>query len=617
MKSVLRFSFAFSMGFAVCAEAVEFPSNGGDLASAESWGGTVPSGEAVSLPKSGTYTASANVAFGVMDVSAPQITFALAGSETSAGNVSCASFSLESKNMDVSFSSGNFAASGDFSLGSTNATIDAKYNTLTLKNGASIEVGGKAYISNKKKRNTLKVTEKSSMEITDNLIMGVNANGENRIEITSGGRLSVKGDFHDGSFSSAKNKVLASTANSVVIQGEGSKLSVEGALFAGAVYADNSVTVSDGAVLENGYRIFVGSATTVTNTVMEICNGSTITGTMLAVGEGATGSVFRVTGDSQALFSGEIYLGGYNYGGVTNVLEVENSDFTCKDLIIGKQTASYASSFRLSGPRANLAITRSNVSRYPLFTAGSGHEFVLDGATWHHSDINLQFDTAAENCSLRLENGAVFVTDGGFYSGTNSAHSCGNTFYVGDGASFTGQFIRISRCDNSVVVSNGCCVLLSEADSRNTGLRIGDQLDNVSEIGGNSLILQGAAPKVRSAKEVRIANSSLLRFDIPAVGLSRDNVPVVCSKLVIDEESELLATGVYEHSRAIEKTVSYVLAEASAENMISVPKSVVDAANADLRNQGCRRSFFSVSADKRQLLLTVRPAFDGLKVVIR
>ena len=181
MKSVLRFSFAFSMGFAVCAEAVEFPSNGGDLASAESWGGTVPSGEAVSLPNSGTYTASANVAFGVMDVSAPQITFALAGSETSAGNVSCASFSLESKNMDVSFSSGNFAASGDFSLGSTNATIDAKYNTLTLKNGASIEVGGKAYISNKKKRNTLKVTEMSSMEVTDDLIMGVNANGENRI----------------------------------------------------------------------------------------------------------------------------------------------------------------------------------------------------------------------------------------------------------------------------------------------------------------------------------------------------------------------------------------------------------------------------------------------------
>ena len=51
-KSVPRFQFAHSLNFTFGFETVEFPS-GGDLALADSCGGTVSSGESVSFPDGG------------------------------------------------------------------------------------------------------------------------------------------------------------------------------------------------------------------------------------------------------------------------------------------------------------------------------------------------------------------------------------------------------------------------------------------------------------------------------------------------------------------------------------------------------------------------------------
>ena len=615
-----RFVLTLFAGCAMCASGVDFPSSGGDMSSASAWGsGGIPLNQDVAFSNSGTYVASNDLAFAAISLSAPAAVFDFAGPNGATPTISCSQFSFEAGNLAVTLSDGGWTSSGKFYVGSTNATVKARNNTLTLTNGVSVSAV-ETYVSNKQTGNTLKVCDNSSLSLSGDIFMGVNANGNNRIEITSGGTVSVGQNFQDGSFSAAKYKTTSSTANSVLVDGTGSRLSVDNYMTIGAVYCDNSVVVTNGAVLENGYRIYVGAAATATNSSLSVAGEASVSGKDLMVGGGnATGSVFRVASGSTATFTQDAYLGGYNAPGVDSRLEIENSDFTCRQLIIGRFSG-IASTFRMSGAGSSLTITRKNVSWYPLFESGSGHEFILDGASWHHSDINLRFDNSANDSAVRLLNGASLVSDGGLYSGTNTSASCGNTFYVGDGSCFTGQFMRISRRNNSVVVSNGCCSLISRADSRNTGLRIGDNIDVVSDddIGGNRLVLQGRAPKIRSAKEVRLARGSTLLFDIPENGLDTANVPIVCSNLVVDASSSIRAAGVDAHRKAMTgSTVVYTLVEASAENLISIPAAVLADANADLTEQGCEKCVFVVSNDKRRLCLKVRPEHSGMKVIIR
>ena len=601
---------------AMCAAGVEFPSSGGDISSPSAWGsGGIPTNQDIEFRSSGTYVASNDLTFATISLYTPAAIFDFAGPNGTAPTISCSQFSFEAGSLFVTLSDGGWTSSGKFYVGSTDATVKAKNNTLILTNGVSVSAA-ETYVSNKQTGNTLKVCDGSTLSVSGNLFMGVNPNGNNRIEITSGGTVSVGQNFQDGSASSSSQRKTSSTANSVLVGGMGSQLSVEKSMTIGSVYCDNSVVVTNGAGLENGYRIFVGSAVTATNNSLSVIDGASVSGVALMIGEGSTGNVFRVSGASTATFTQDAYLGGYNSAGYGNSLEIEDSDFTCRQLIIGRSSG-MRSTVRISGKKARFEQTRSNVSRLPLFVGGGGHEFILDGASWHHSDINLQFDDAASDSTVSLVNGASFVTDGGLYFGTNSVASCGNTLYIGDGSCFTGQFMRVSRQDNSVVISNGCCALLSDADSNNTGLRIGDLLDNVNEIGGNRLTLQGRAPKVRSAKDVRIARSSTLLFEIPSNGLDCENVPVVCSRLVIDAESSLRAAGVAAFRQSISSTVEYTLVEASGANMISVPASVLSAANDDLVAQGCVKCEFRISADGSKLSLKVRPTPSGTYVTIR
>ena len=596
------------------ASAVEFPGNGGDLASEEDWGGVIPSGEDVSFVNKGRYTLSRELSFGAMEILAPETVFDFSAE---GAVVNCTSFSLESKGLGVTISGGRLVSSGAFHAGSIDATVDAKNNTLSLVDGADVSAET-VYVSNKKTGNTLRISGNSVLAVSGDLFMGWNANGDNALEVLSGGVLSVL-NFYDGWFSSAKHKTTSTTANRILVDGANTKMSVKKTLTVGTVYCDNVLEVSNGATLENADRITVGGAVTATNSTISASGGAAVSGVELVIGEDSTNSVFRLEGDSSAVFSKDVYLGGRNGSGTDSRLEIDNSSFSCRELKIGG-VCGIASKLLVSGAQARFAVTRKNVGYYPLFMYGSGHEFVLDGAQWHHSDINLRFDTAAGNSSVKLLNGAVFTTVGGFFFGTNLVSSCGNTFYVGEGSSFTGQFMRIFRENNSLVVSNGCVSLVSTSDSnQNAGLRVGDSYDvpDGMKVGGNRLVLQGSAPKVRSAKAVRVENTSTLRFEIPPAGLDRANTPVVCSNIVIDETSSIVAEGVFEHSRRIPSTVTYTLVETSAANKVSVPQTVIDAANLELAGQGCRKAFFSISDDRRFVYLTVKPAAGGLKLVVR
>ena len=597
-----------------CAGGAEFPGAGGDLSNGGDWGGTVPAGEDVSFANSGRYTSSEGVSFGAMAVLAPEAVFDLS---SSGGAVACTSFSLEAAGLDVTVSGGRLVSSGAFYGGSTNATVDAKNNTLVLENGANVSAQT-VYVSNKKTGNTLRISENSVLDVSGDLFMGWNANGNNTLEVLSGGVLSVL-NFYDGWFSAPQHKTTSSTANRILVDGANTKMSVKKTLTVGTVYCDNVLEVSNGATLENADRITVGGAVTATNSTISASGGAAVSGVELVIGEDSTNSVFRLAGDSSAVFSKDVYLGGRNGSGTDSRLEIDNSSFSCRELKIGG-VCGIASKLLVSGAQARFAVTRKNVGYYPLFMYGSGHEFVLDGAQWHHSDINLRFDTAAGNSSVKLLNGAVFTTVGGFFFGTNLVSSCGNTFYVGEGSSFTGQFMRIYRENNSLVVSNGCVSLVSTASStQNTGLRVGDSYDvpEGMKVGGNRLVLQGSAPKVRSAKAVRIENASTLRFEIPPSGLDLANTPVVCSNIVVDASSSIVAAGAFEHSRRIPSTVTYTLVETSDANRVSIPQAVIDAANLELVGQGCRKAFFSISDDRRFVYLTVKPAAGGLKLVVR
>ena len=615
---MIKTMFAFFLLASLMLRAVDFPSSGGDFASETGWGQTVPVGQDVSFANNGTYWASADVIFAGMNNLAALATFDLEyGNGADVRTIGCSGFYLGAGGLSVLLSGGAWVSTGWFSACSDDATLKTRNNVLVLTNGVSVSAVD-SYVSNKDTGNLLRISAGSILDLSGSLTMGVNDNGNNRLEILSGGRLSVKGAFQDGSTTGSKYRTMTSTANSVLIDGLGSALSVKGgtksALNVGAWYCDNSIVVSNGGALENDYRMYIGCYATVTNTRVSVESGSTLSGALLVIGEAATGSVLRISGGSVASMSGNVNLGGYATAGCSGAIEVEDAEFSCKQLQIGIP-GSRDCRVKVSGGQSVFTITKKNVSRYPFFTAGSGHEFVLDGATWRPSDNSMQLDEEADDCTVRLENGASLELIGGLFSGTNDVASCGNSFVVGNGSCFTGQFVRISRRNNSVVVSNGCLAAVSTASSGNSGVRIGDLLSNVTEVEGNLLALQGRSPQIRSVGAVRIVNGSTLRFDVPAEGFDAANVPITCSSLVIDGDSFLRATGVPELRKALKARTCYTLAV--ADEGLSIPNPILAAANKDLADSGCAHCKFGISDDGKELYLKVSPENIGLCIILR
>ena len=160
--------------------------------------------------------------------------------------------------------------------------------------------------------------------------------------------------------------------------------------------------------------------------------------------------------------------------------------------------------------------------------------------------------------------------------------------------------MNISRADNVLIVSNSTVVAAREETSW-SGIRFGQKLDNVvlSDIGGNGLVIQGDSSSVSAVREMTFENRSFLRFEMPEGTYADGCVPVSARAFSISEDSALEIDCAFGRMSPGKYTLI------STTNGITIPASVLEAANASLVEQGNSAARLALSNGGKTLLLKV------------
>ena len=612
-------SVALALGTSV-AFAVNFPKAGGDIASngADGWNGTMP-GPTVKAQfnQNGTYTASADVEFGEVAFSA-NCTFDLTGTQLRTIKAAPVWFGYWQRSATLKGGIWNLQGKGAFSAANESGTY---ITTLTLSDGCIVTNAMMLRVGYKTRQNTMKITGASKV-YTDAVNVNLNPAGVNGVlEVSGGGELVVlKGNFVDTSGAQASDLVEADTTNRVVVTGVGSRIvcpaSIDGSNKLGTIignaYGRNSLEASEGGELYAPYRFAVGYSAMANNNTAVFKTGAKYYLSDFQIGEnGSCGNHVEIlSGANGRLATG--YVGGRKAASHGNSLVIDDAEMVCRQLIVSPSDGCYGNSLYIAGSETSFTTTVTDLPNYPFVSRGKFNTFTLDGATWNYW-LNMAIDEAAVSNEVRFVNGAQMLMGGGLFSGSDADASFGNRVTVGGGSLLKGSFIRISRKDNALIVSNA--TVRAEKDGAGY-IEIGSKLPNVDvvNIADNALVLQGSAPRVNADKEIKFMNGSVFRIELPASGYGADNVPVAAHTVSVDGASRIEVTGVagvlsdWDGEQA-------VWTIASAPGGITIPADVLTTVNAQLSAESEGRMRLSVTDGGRKLVLKI--GHRGLLLLFR
>lgn len=501
--NIKTFAFGCAALAASVVQAAVFPKAGGDMASADDWGGTLPAAtETVGFTKAGTYTASADVSFNAMTVNVDKAVFDLTDGNRTVTLAGASPFifyppkngsSLEMRGGKYTFSNGsaNFrairVAKSNCRRVITDGAVVSGIGNLYLTSDLS-PIGATLVISN-----YAKVTANEFRN--SNNAMAVS----NKLDIADGGQLELATRFYSETCGGSASVYAGMFAgHQIDIHGKDAKLVAKGAsqCFAGNAQHGFEMHVRDGgsALATNGGFTF-GNSTISTNALCEVVNGSTLQ---------AKNFIMRAEGCR---------------------CEVSNSTFRASSLQVGLGTSNNV--FRAVGSDSTVTIggdVFGNGGHHNLISFEDGVQCVANIAALvtngHHSVFSLT------GSGTRF---GVAAGDGNFYWGCHKdvlgqvQNSYSNTLYVGDGAK-----LEVARCviagqDNQLVVSNATVNFCDDS----VGLRVG--YNNAKVKDGNRVVLQGAMPKIYSVATANcfwFQNNSTLRFEIPEEGYAEGHVPI-------------------------------------------------------------------------------------------
>ncbi len=634
MKISMILSILLAASLVVHAEV--YPTAGGDISTAEGWGGTLPASDALVEFSDGTYTASTDVAFGVVTNSGGVTLDFTATPErvitlNAATETTPVLYNTGADGLTYQFKGGtwNCPSGGHLIFSSVNGRNPSANRKIFLSDGVSFTGAVNVYCTDREYGNLFRMTGGSSINCSGTFY-GVNGSAQNmRVEILGGSTVTAQRFF-------VEHQPTQGGACSMVVAGSGSKVQTTSADYVSVVgtYLDgHSLYVTNGATLDVAGPFVEGEVWTYSkqydrasnNNLIRIAGNATATIAQMYMGAFVTSSAVdetfaggpdglgshgnqlhvesgasltcnrlfigadrctygnRVVVDDAALrMSGgaTIYVG---YKGSFNELVLTNVTCYTEDNLlpafcIGYESVASNNIFRITGSASHVRFVSSNNS--DMFNSARGHDnelIVENGAFLDTVDTSGGCCFYCTNSVVRVRTGGCLKVDRTLHFGKASkGFGCGNRLIVEDGGSFTNWSGGINVQLNSTI---------AETCPYPNGFVLKNGWADMQALTVNTNCyaeFSGTNPVLRATSGCTVAPLGKLRFVVPSMGYVDTPYTITNSKkgLTMEEGSALEI----DISSKPYLDTPLTLVEGAAAH--SIPASVLAAANASLGGKG-------------------------------
>lgn len=529
--NIKTFAFGCAALAASVVWAVDFPKAGGDLASAEDWGGALPGADdAVTLPNAGTYTLSSDIEFKNMAVGG-------AGTILSFGSKTLTlsgTFSNKTKGGLV-LDSGTYDLSGAGDFWGANA--DHSGNSWTVITNACTVTGVKTFYAAKASTGAASVIAGGSTVSCSEVRVLNDSGNENTLKIQDGAKLTVSGNV----YLEASNTKGNHGGNALLVSGAGSELHQTGSgrIRVGFQCNDDLFRVSDGGYAQaNGDGVDLGY----TNSMLRVDQRGVVkfpAATFLSGSKGgsididtcATATITTVSFNAKSSEGRFCMAGGAVVSaptvaveGLANGVVVSNSEFSATtSFALGSTAAASGNTATFFG-----ADTKLSLKTMDWFGLGRGHSISFGGGLvcTNLTDCNtLMAETQDSSLIVSGTNTILGNALRNFYVGAKGKENCStnNLILISDGATLQACRYCLMGTGNRTVISNATLHVGNDS----VGLRIGYRISGYWTT-NCVLTLAGRSPKVKvdgADASCLFANSSTLRFCVPVEGYD-PSVPV-------------------------------------------------------------------------------------------
>lgn len=477
-------------------------------------------------------------------------------------------------------------------------------------NGTKVHNVNGVIIGNNRRDCTLTLTNGAELDADSLRITQGSTGGRSKFEILGGSTASFTANFVP-----EEGVIGGLGGNQLIIDGVGSSLSVPNKpVQLGRGRSSDRMVISNkgSASLQNlaigGYFTKNGVTQYSTNTVLVVDDATLTTTDYFAIGSsscGSTGLVSKATlsiggdatvGNNATAVDNLLFVSGSvmtvngplsigNDGSSGNRAEFRDTTLSANSLRVGLGEGSTNNTLVLAGTTTwTQKKAHSDDAYYPFFFGAAGrNEVILTDGFQFTPGGGSEFSVSSNN-TLRICNGAKVTKTGLFFFGLKDSKCHDNTYSVEAGGTSVLYRVNLGGFRNRIVVSNGVFQSTRDNITALDALRLGIETNSVANPSvGCELVLRGTKPQFISEKggmKVYGDGKGILRFELPDAEL--ETLPVYCGMIEVDEGAAIHVT--------CDNYLSYlgtgrgrlVLARASTAERLSIPQSVLAAANAEL-----------------------------------
>ena len=493
----------FSAAAMTAAVAAPFaPVAEGDRAVGATWGSANPPGadDSVTIDRSGTYTASADLSIQAITVTAANVTFDFRA--TPSRKIELLSTKEHLFERATASDSTNTFMGGLWTC--PNNTGEAAFfvaqankhrQVVNLTDGCVVSNVNRALIYYS---NGTRLTLSGGSRIHAKEFMTSYRTGSDSIvDVLNGSSIVCSRGFYTdyGSTGAAdygrSHVYVGGLGSSIVSKGDVSRVS--------QLYPGCSLTVANQATANFSNLMVGGDGAFATDGILAISNGASVT----------VDNTLSVRG------AGDTVL-------------VENAALSFSTLNLGS-----CGTFRMRGSGASVTgIVKSGSNPYDFFSARSTNALfsIEDGAVFNNSSLKyyLQLDYACTGCVTRVTGAGsrLAIYDGG-ETLTYGLEGQSNRLEVLEGGTLDIGQLRIGGFYNALAISNGTVKCTTDNGQWDVGFR-----KSGGSIPTNALVvLQGQTPRLQTPNNLNLNHGARLRWEIPREGYVSGYVPVSAKSL--------------------------------------------------------------------------------------
>ena len=474
----MAMALAAAAGVVLCVGAVDFPSATGDIASAADWGGALPTttDPVRFAANNGAYTASADVQFAAMTVTAVNAQFNMGVDEgEEPRSLKFKSFMAPYYRQTIALNGGVWDfQDGFFSLCDKNTNRQSSRQLVEIDGGAVVTNVGLFRIAYRDNYNTLRLSNGSKMYFSK-CDWDYGEGKSNTVEILSGSELVASSYIRDSYYSSGDGTY---THNRFIVSGEGSKIKLTGTVLTsgweafalGATYAGGSLTVADGGRVESALNFVMGKGAKGWDCSATVHSGGTMSvSTNIIVGsaESTFGHVLAVSNSSSVVsLTGNLSVGSGKNSYANKVIAADDGEISAPSgrLNLGSGAGSCSNTlYVVDGGKLTVS------SECKIGEGAGSHDntvIVSSGGTFNAGNaIRISDSTTACNNNIHVTDGGSFLVVNkvhlGGYSSNHTKGGHNNSIYVSNGT-FKCSLVDFGMSATSV--SNKLVISGSETD---------------------------------------------------------------------------------------------------------------------------------------------------------